>query len=95
MWPYQSKSRRQNSSNARRRRGFQRLFIEALEQRTLLSQVSWTNPAGGDWDTASNWSGSAVPGTGDDVVITIPVTGTITHSQNINDVINSLTSSDP
>ena len=34
----------------------------ALEDRTLLSSVNWTNATGGDWDTGSNWSTGSVPG---------------------------------
>jgi hypothetical protein len=45
------------------------LFLEALEDRSVPATISWVNPAGGDWDTPSNWSSGAVPGAGDDVVI--------------------------
>jgi hypothetical protein len=36
--------------------------------------VSWINPDGGNWSTAANWSGGAVPATTDEVLITL--TGT-------------------
>ena len=61
----------------------------------LLSTVYWNNAAGGDWDTASNWEGGALPGSGDDAVINEPGGVVITHSQNTTDTINSLTANDP
>ena len=34
-----------------------------------MAPVMWVNPAGGDWDVASNWWGMAAPaGTPDDVL---------------------------
>jgi RHS repeat-associated protein len=69
--------------------------MEPLEDRTLLATVNWINPAGGDWDTAGNWSGNAVPGPGDDVQIEIAVTNPITHSAVVTDSIQSLTATDP
>jgi hypothetical protein len=38
-----------------------------LEERTLLSTVTWINANGGDWDTPSNWSTDALPSPSDDV----------------------------
>src|SRR6516225_8109239 len=64
-------------------------WIEPLENRVLLS--TWANPAGGDWDTASNWQGEVLPGPNDDVVINLPGNFTVTHSQNVTDTIRSLT----
>jgi hypothetical protein len=59
----------------------------------MLSSVTWVSQSSGDWDTAGNWSGGAVPGAGDDV--TINVAGiSITHNQKNSDSINSLTTSD-
>jgi len=54
------------------------LLLEALGARTVLSTVSWTNPAGGDWSTGANWSGGVVPNVTQDTVINIPVSGPIT-----------------
>ena len=49
------------------------LSLEELERRCLLATVSWTNLAGGNWNTATNWRDDAglnrVPGPADDVVI--------------------------
>jgi hypothetical protein len=51
--------------------------IERLEDRLLLSAVSWDGEAGdGLWTTAQNWSGDFLPGADDDV--TIDVTGNAT-----------------
>ncbi len=57
--------------------------------------VSWINPNGGDWDTASNWSTGMVPTAIDDVTISIAVTNPITHNASNTDFVNSLTSQDP
>lgn len=43
--------------------------LEALEDRVLPSTVSWVSGTSGGWTTAANWSTGAVPGAGDDVVI--------------------------
>jgi hypothetical protein len=72
-----------------RQRNFRPLPIR-LEERTLLSTVSWINPSGGDWDTPSNWSTGALPGPSDDVVINQPGI-TVTHSTSAIDTVNSLT----
>jgi RHS repeat-associated protein len=61
-----------------------------------LSTVTWINPAGGDWDTASNWDTHALPGPADDVVINGLNTGAlVTHSQNVTDTIHGLTAAAP
>jgi hypothetical protein len=53
-----------------------------LEDRTLPSTTTWINPAGGDWDTGSNWSTGQSPGVNDDVIIN--TTGiTVTHSSSV------------
>src|SRR5947209_8722035 len=55
------------------------LRLELLEDRIAPALNNWVGPAvGGDWNTATNWSANAVPGSGDDVNISI--TGTVTHS---------------
>src|SRR5262249_5285964 len=64
--------------------------LQVLEDRTLPATVFWTNPAGGDWSAASNWSTGILPGPSDDVVIGSPISGaTITHSTG-SDAIRSL-----
>jgi hypothetical protein len=45
---------------------------------TTAHTVTWVGPSSGDWATASNWSGGALPGSGDDVVI--GAGNTVTHS---------------
>ena len=75
----------------RREAAIGRIALECLEERVVLSTISWTNPSGGNWDTASNWSGGKVPTLQDDVVINN--TGiTITHSSSAADSVHSLTS---
>ena len=68
--------------------------LEALELRDLPSTVTWTNPAGGDWDKASNWSTGSLPTAADDVQINMSGI-TITHSSLHNDSVHSLTSQAP
>ena len=69
--------------------------LEALEQVVLLSTVTWTNPAGGDWDTKSNWRPETLPTSGDDVVINEPGNVTINHSASATDTAKSITAHDP
>jgi hypothetical protein len=65
--------------------------LEVLEGRALPSTVTWINPSGGDWKTASNWSTGSLPTAADDVQIN--TTGiTVTHSALRNDAVHSLTS---
>ncbi|MBI4002597.1 MAG: LEPR-XLL domain-containing protein [Nitrospira defluvii] len=56
--------------------------------------VCWINPAGGDWNVASNWSTGRVPTATDDVDIHQPGAYTITHSSGTS-IIKSLTSEYP
>jgi hypothetical protein len=51
--------------------------------------INWTNPNGGNWSVATNWSGGIVPGAGDDVFIT--AAGSYIVTQDISATINSLT----
>src|ERR1035438_4172396 len=52
--------------------------------------VSWVGGSG-DWNTATNWSTGALPGTNDDVVISPLATVTVTHSSGTH-AVKSLTS---
>jgi type VI protein secretion system component Hcp len=72
--------------------GSQASFTQAVQGRPA---ITWINSAGGDWDTASNWSGGVVPGPNDDVVINVSPAVTITHAQNVTDTVKSVTASDP
>ncbi|HEV8060442.1 MAG TPA: CARDB domain-containing protein, partial [Gemmataceae bacterium] len=83
------------SQKPRRKKRFRLLSFELLEQRITPTTVTWINPAGGNWDTGANWSGGAVPGASDDVVIDVGGNVTITHSSNVTDSVNSITASDP
>ncbi len=78
-----------------KRRARHRPWLEILENRVVLSSVSWINPSGGDWDTASNWSSGQVPTASDDATISIAVSNPITHDQSASDTVNSVTSDDP
>ena len=65
--------------------------MEFLEDRRMMATISWINAIGGSWNNAANWSGGALPGPSDDVVIDVAGVNTITHSSGI-DTIRSLTS---
>jgi len=38
----------------------------------------WTNPAGGNWGTANNWTPAAIPGAGSNVIFDLPATYAVT-----------------
>lgn len=72
---------------------------EPLESRVLLSAATltadnWINAAGGDWDTAANWS-AGVPTATSQVTINLTGTETITHATAANDSCSSITSNEP
>ena len=68
--------------------------IERMETRLQLSAVSWTG-GGGDnnWDDPLNWNTGTLPGSADDVMITVPAN--VVHSAAVADSILSLTSTQP
>src|SRR5205807_1965126 len=73
---------------------------ERLEERQLLTAVSWVGAGGNSsWTTAANWSTGTVPAAGDDVTINAGAGKTITvalaNAPAANQAINSLTSSSP
>jgi hypothetical protein len=53
------------------------------------TEVSWTNPSGGLWSVATNWSPNNVPAAGDDVTIT--TAGNYTVTLDVHPTIASLT----
>src|SRR5947208_638311 len=87
---------RRKLSAPRSQRAMCRPALERLEDRLLLAAISWTNLAGGDWDTPGNWSSGNLPTASDDVVLSANlVAGAgITDNQGISESVNSLTSSD-
>src|SRR5579872_1636573 len=58
-----------------------------------MTAKTFTNTAGGTWDTGTNWTGSTAPGPGDDAFITTP--GTYTVTIDIADSANTATLDDP
>ena len=42
-----------------------------------MSNITWTSASGGDWSTASNWSGGVVPGSADHVTLTSTLANTV------------------
>ncbi len=78
-----------------RRQRFHKLAFEPLESRTLLSNISWTGQGDGkSWTAAGNWSGNAVPGSNDDVTISLVSNPTIRIESGAQSV-HSVTSTDP
>ena len=69
-----------------------RLLLEPLEDRTMLSTVTWIGGSG-DWSTGSNWSNGTGPGAGDDAVINLPGIS-VTHSSG-SDTVKSVSMNDP
>ncbi len=71
-----------------------RPWLERLEDRLAPATVNWINPAGGDWNLASNWDTGMVPGTtsdSPDVVINQPGV-TVYRNDGASYSINSLSS---
>jgi hypothetical protein len=68
-----------------------RPWLEILEARLVPDAVRWINPAGGDWDTPSNWNTGALPHSTDDVQIDW-TTNPVTHAAGFTDSIHSLAS---
>ena len=87
-----AKQRRRETARERRRN---RLSLEMLEPRVVLSVVTWSTaaaPTGGDWDVASNWVGNKVPGASDTAVIKGLTGGSIVYLNSGGaDTVNSLT----
>ncbi len=54
------------------------LRFEQLEEREVLTAVSWIGGAAGNWDVAANWSNNAVPASTTDVSINTSSSATIT-----------------
>ena len=67
------------------------LTIENLEERIVLSTVTWNNRVVGDglFTTASNWLGGVAPGANDDAVINL-APGTVTFPASGNVSVHSL-----
>lgn len=57
--------------------------------RISAATIVWTNPSGGNWNVAANWTPNQVPGPGDNVFITN--SGTYTVILNVNTTNASLT----
>ncbi len=68
-------------------------LMERLEDRTLLSTITWNTtaaPNGGDWDTGTNWNGNVIPGPNDIAVISLSSSGTVSHTRALGDAVKSL-----
>lgn len=56
------------------------IFAIAVPARGAI--ISWNNPAGGNWNTASNWNPAAVPGAADHAIISLAGTYTVALDTN-------------
>jgi hypothetical protein len=52
---------------------------------------SWNNSSGGDWNVGTNWSGGAVPGSGQNALIDLAGTYTVSVSDNFNRSVGAVT----
>ena len=59
-------------TDRRSRRRYSLASVERLEERQMLSVVSWKSDGDGSWNDPTKWSTGAVPTSGDDVVIDRP-----------------------
>ena len=57
-----------------------------------MATITWTAATSGDWNVASNWSPTQVPGKDDDAIISAPGTYLITVGSA---EVNSVTLNDP
>jgi hypothetical protein len=91
LWQLFPARRQPKSTNRSPRRRSQRLDLEILEDRWLLSTFTWIGAtSGGDFNTATNWQDqggtNAVPGSGDDAVIPGSDTVTVSGDATVNSV---------
>ena len=98
VFVFQGRTERSRRSHPRRKPN--KLFLpiwDSLEERRLLSTMTWVNSSGGDWDNPANWvnesnsSDHHVPTSSDDAVIDYSGI-TVTFSDGDSDSVNSLTS---
>src|SRR5688500_15379910 len=57
---------------------WRRVFLEALEDRALLADITWIAAGGGAFNVASNWSPAQVPSSADNAIIALDGTYTVT-----------------
>src|SRR5262249_2289547 len=83
------KPRRQNRDGGMARRRAQPVVF-VLETRALLATtIGWASDVSGDWDNPLMWTGGAVPGPGDDAVISFSDI-TVTHGGPASDTADSV-----
>jgi hypothetical protein len=82
-------SARRRAARFARKETRRALRVEPLEERTLLSTITWASDVSGDWDNPAMWTGGAVPGAGDDAAISFGDI-TVTHSAAVSDTVDSI-----
>src|SRR5947209_4678384 len=72
-----SRAERKHGPLSRKRRACSYLWLETLEDRTLLSTINWIGGSG-NWHDPTQWDAGRVPGSGDDAVINLSPALTVT-----------------
>src|SRR5262249_53387970 len=67
-----------------------RPWVQDLEERVVLSTITWVGPDGGDWDSTANWSPQQVPTASDNAVIAPTSSETIIHNTSTRDAVFNL-----
>ncbi len=65
------------------------LFLVAAVSAVQIARaadITWTNPGGGDWNTAGNWNPSQVPGPSDNAILALGVTVTVDVDATVGDL---------
>ncbi len=85
------RSLRNHQGAARRRTFVPHAQFELLEDRWMLTAVSWIGGAAGNWDVAANWSNDAIPASAADVTMSTVSSATITIKTGDVESVHSLT----
>src|SRR5579863_8189581 len=95
--PFNRRRKRNQRKRARRLPRKPIAALQQLEERVMLSAVSWTGGGDGkNWSDPHNWSSGAVPSASDDVTISLANSQTIVYSSAAGtSTINSLNGNDP
>ena len=57
--------------------------VELLEDRRLLSTITWSGAADGSWNNAANWDLARAPANGDDLVFPATASGNFSNTNDV------------